>query len=230
MINKLKRWVKAIYFKVACRNKVKIGHGCNIGRGSVFEGMNQLHPGVSFKGELGFGSYIGDHSVLNARIGRFTSIAPRVVCNNGTHPLGEPFVTTCPAFYSLNKSKSQNGGTFSKEQRFEEKVYADPEKHFAVRIGNDCWIGEGCFLVGGIEIGDGAVVLAHAAVTRDVPPYAIVGGVPARLIRYRYDEETVAFLQKLKWWEKDPEWLEKHSGLLCDLEALKKYVKEYGWE
>lgn len=62
-----------------------------------------------------------------------------------------------------------------------------------MKIGSDCWIGTGVFLVGGIVIGNGAVVLAGAVVTKDVPPYAIVGGVPARILRYRYDEETINF-------------------------------------
>lgn len=225
----LKRLFKTAYFRLAYWKKVRVASGCNIGWGSQFEGMNQLHPGVVFMGELGFGSYIGDHAVLNARIGRFTSIAPRVVCNNGTHPLGEPFVTTCPAFYSLNKDKSQNGGTFSKEQQFEEKMYADKEKRFAVKIGNDCWLGEGCFLVGGIEIGDGAVVMAHAVVTKDVPPYAIMGGVPAKIIKFRYNKDIIDFLLGLKWWNKDIKWLKEHSDLLCDMDRLRNYIQQYGW-
>lgn len=79
------------------------------------------------------------------------------------------------------------------------------------------------FFIGGITIGDGAVVMAGAVVTKDVPPYAIVGGVPAKVIKYRYDEDTVRFLLSFKWWNKDIEWLRKHWDLLCDVEKLKNF-------
>ncbi|CAM5455544.1 serine O-acetyltransferase [Thauera mechernichensis] len=68
-------------------------------------------------------------------------------------------------------------------------------------IGNDLWIGFGATIVGGVKIGDGAVIGAHAVVTKDVPPYAIVGGNPARLIRMRFDDATVTRLLELKWWQ-----------------------------
>ena len=90
-------------------------------------------------------------------------------------------------------------------------------------IGSDCWIGTGVFLVGGIVIGNGAVVLAGAVVTKDVPPYAIVGGVPARILRYRYDEETINFLLGIHWWDNDKEWFLKHWELLSDIDKLKDY-------
>ena len=93
----------------------------------------------------------------------------------------------------------------------------------AVEIGNDVWIGEGAFLVGGITIEDGAVILAHAVVTKDVPPYAIVGGVPARIIKYRYDEETIAFLLRVKWWNNSIDWFQQNWRLLTDIEKLKEY-------
>ena len=106
---------------------------------------------------------------------------------------------------------------------FDELKYYDIERKISVKIGNDCWIGEGAFLVGGITIGDGAVILAHAVVTKDVPPYAIVGGVPAKIQKYRYDEETIDFLQKIQWWNSPIEWLQENWELLCDLDKLKKY-------
>lgn len=71
------------------------------------------------------------------------------------------------------------------------------------KIGNDVWIGMGALILAGITIGDGAVIGAGSVVTRDVPPYAIVGGNPARLIRYRFDEETIVALLKMRWWAWD---------------------------
>ena len=203
----------------------KISYTCNISPLSRLEGMNRIYENTTFKGELGFGSYICNNCILSADIGRFTSIAPFVRCNSGRHPYTLPFATTAPCFFSLNKNHVQNGNTFATKQMFDELAYYDKERQIAVKIGNDCWIGEGAFLVGGVEIGDGAVVLAHAVVTKNVPPYAIVGGVPAKVIRYRYDEETISFLQKIQWWNSPIEWLKENWELLCDIDKLKEYYK-----
>lgn len=214
---------------VYIRNKWKWSKKCsfdlsvNIGYFSSFEGMSKLYPRVTFNGTLGYGSYVGPNSVLCADIGRFTSIASNVRCNPGRHPYTVPFVSTSPSFFSLRK---QNSGTFAKRQLFDEIAYYDAERKIAAKIGSDCWIGENVFLVGGVQVGDGAVVLANAVVTKDVPDYAIVGGVPARVIKYRYDEDTIAFLQRIQWWNNTPEWFEQHWQLLCDIEALKKYFNE----
>ena len=201
----------------------KISYTCKISASSKLEGMNRIYAHTEFQGRLGYGSYIGRNSSLSADIGRFTSIAPFVRCNPGRHPYSLPFVTTSPSFFSLNKSNSQNGSTFATKQMFKEWTYYDEERKISVKIGNDCWIGENVFFVGGITIGDGAVVLAHAVVTKDVPAYAIVGGVPAKIIKYRYDDDTIAFLQEVQWWNFSVEWLKEHWELLCDMEKFKLY-------
>ena len=82
-------------------------------------------------------------------------------------------------------------------------------------------------LIGGVEIGDGAVVLSRAVVTKDVPPYAIVGGIPAKVIGYRYDKETINFLLHTKWWDNTPERFEEYWDLLNDIEKLKEYYKKF---
>lgn len=192
-------------------------------RKTTFEGMCQLHPYSEFHGSMGMGSYIGEHSKLSARIGRFCSISNNVLCNYAVHPYLAPFVTTSPCFFSLNQAHSQCGSTFATEQIFCEERVKDKKENIAIEIGNDVWIGERVFIVGGITIGDGAMVLAGAVVSKDVPPYAIVGGVPAKIIRYRYDETTIEWLLRIKWWNNSNEWFKKNWRLLSDIEELRNY-------
>lgn len=211
LISILIRIIKYFWFHIRYYTKLSFSVTSSIARTSSFEGANKIYPFASFHGSMGYGSYIGPHCKIEANIGRFTSIADHVRTNRGIHPYTYPYATTCPMFFSVEK---QNGQTFADEMKFN-------ELREIPTIGNDCWIGENAFIVGGIKIGDGAVVLAGAVVTKDVPPYAIVGGVPAKLIKYRYDEETIRFLLDLKWWEKNVKWLQRHWKLFCDIEKLK---------
>ena len=162
------------FFNDADRERLKLAGFVDASFNSSFESHCQLHPHVQFKGHLGYGSYIGPYSKVSAKIGRFTSIASHVCTIAGRHAYQAPFATTCPMFFSLNPNHSQSGSTFATEQMFEELKFAVPEKHLDVEIGNDVWIGERAILIGGIHIADGAVVLAGAVVTKDVPPYAVV--------------------------------------------------------
>jgi acetyltransferase-like isoleucine patch superfamily enzyme len=197
----LTKWDKLIFYS-----------SCDLSLKSKFEGANKIYQHTLFRGNMGYGSYIAQHCMLAANIGRFTSIAPYVRNNRGVHPISYPYATTCPMFFSIQK---QNGLTFANRSLFQ-------EKNNLVEIGSDCWIGENVFLVGGITIGDGAVVLAGAVVTKDVPPYAVVGGVPAKVIKYRYSDDVIRFLLDYKWWNRDISWLKKHWELLCDVEKLRK--------
>lgn len=194
-----------------------MGYCVNISKNSICEGMNSIGTNAHFDGFLGFGSYISAHcDMAMTKIGKFTSVGPRVVVNPGRHPYTYPFVTTCPAFYSTRK---QNSETFVNNNFYGEFNFV--ENHYVVKIGNDCWIGEGALITGGVTIGDGAVILAHAVVTKDVPPYAIVGGVPAKTIKYRYREDDIDFLLKFKWWDKPIEWMKENVALFLDIEELK---------
>lgn len=219
----IKNIIKRIIARWKFRGKASIAYTANVSLKSTFEGMCKIHPHSSFHGKLGMGSYIGSHSILSANIGRFTSISNNVTCNSGVHTYKAPFATTSPCFFSLNPTHSQCGATFATEQIFNEQRLIDDINGIALEIGNDVWIGEGVFLVGGITVGDGAVILAHAVVTKDVPPYAIVGGVPARIIKYRYDEETIDFLLRIKWWNNSIDWFKQNWRLLTDIEKLKEY-------
>lgn len=222
----IKRIIKRFIAYLKYHSKVKIAFTASVSLRSEFEGMCKIHSYSYFHGSLGMGSYIGSYSNLSARIGRFTSISNHVVCNSGAHPYQFPFATTSPCFFSLNPFHSQCGSTFATEQLFDESRMVDSEHGIAVEIGNDVWIGEGVFLVGEVKVGDGAVVLAHAVVTKDVPPYAIVGGVPAKILRYRYDESTIDFLLRIKWWNNSVDWLKQNWKLLSDMEKLKEYYRQ----
>jgi acetyltransferase-like isoleucine patch superfamily enzyme len=219
MYNFVKKIVNYLFLKYMYRNEVIFSFSVNIGTNSIFEGMNKLYPKVYFSGKLGTGSYIGPRSHISGEIGRYTSIGPDVKVIKGTHPYTLPFVTTSPAFYSLNK---QNGFTYTNIQRFDEYLLVDKNNGYSAKVGNDCWLGERVLIIGGVTIGDGAMVLAGAVVTHNVPPFAIVGGVPAKILKYRYDQETITFLESLKWWDKDVCWMKTNIELMNDMSKLKK--------
>ena len=109
------------------------------------------------------------------------------------------------------------GTTFVDQKYFEEE-----EK--TVHIGNDVWIGSNVIVVDGVTIGDGAIIAAGAVVTKDVPPYAIFGGIPAKLIRYRFDEQKIDFMLKFKWWDKEEKWLRKN---VKDFHNIDKFIHIY---
>lgn len=226
----MKRWLKRnilyFYHKLKHRHLVKFWYNTYLSHRCVFEGMNMVSSSSSFYGTIGLGSYLGSNTHLNADIGRFTSIGPNVKVVNATHPMKEPFVTTSPLFFSLDKSKTPLHETFAKKQMVEEFRYYDKEREIDIKIGNDCWIGEGVTIIGGVEIHDGGVVLAGAYVVKDVPPYAIVGGIPAKIIGYRYDEKTIDFLLKSKWWSHDEEWFKQNWELLCNLDSFRNVINK----
>lgn len=120
----------------------------------------------------------------DTEFGSFCSIGAEAKIAFGEHPT--EFLSSSPFFY-------QNLGF--------KNVEKEMDFHKPCVIGNDVWIGNSAFIKGGVKIGDGAIVGAYAVVTKDVPPYAIVGGVPAKIIRYRFDEETIKSLLELKWWD-----------------------------
>ena len=89
----------------------------------------------------------------------------------------------------------------------------------SITIGNDVWIGQDVNIISGIEIGNGAIIASGAVVTKSVLPYSIVGGVPAKHIKFRFSESKIEFLQKFSWWEKDCEWLVSNLSEFSDIES-----------
>ena len=146
-------------------------------------------------------------------IGKFCSIAcsAKFLFNSGNHKMASLSTYTFPLFFEEWDLEKENVA-----QAWDQKG--------DIIIGNDVWIGYEAVILSGVTIGDGAVIGCRAVVTKDVPPYTIVGGVPAKPIRKRFDEETIKELQKIKWWD----WTEKKiAGKIPaiqagDLEELRK--------
>ncbi|MCW5515594.1 CatB-related O-acetyltransferase [Muriicola sp. Z0-33] len=175
--------------------------------------------------KIGYASYLGDNtSMLKAKIGRFTCIGPRVNCIFGKHPT-HTFVSSHPAFFSLRK---QIGITYVKSQLFDEfEKPVDEEGKYSISIGNDVWIGYGVSIMDGVTIGDGAIIASNSLVNKDVEPYAIVGGSPAKYIKSRFDDDQIKFLLQFKWWDKDLAWIEQNAARFTD---IKEFYKSFGDE
>lgn len=208
--------------KQANKKGSSIYWGTGIDKNTVFEGLNTTYKRSVCPGcFMGYASYIGTNTKLSKTyIGRYTSIAADVSIIFGNHP-SRDFVSTHNAFCFANGYRvcyTEKQHCFTAEEIV---PYADAEKKYFCTIGNDVWIGQGVKIKCGVKIGDGAIVGAYAVVTKDIPPYAIVGGVPARLIRYRFEEDDIRWLQELRWWDKDKEWLEKYGNKFYDIKKLR---------
>lgn len=156
---------------------------------------------------MGRYSYMGAaNSLNNVEIGSFCSIASYCAIGGGSHPI--EYVSTSPVFL--------RGDNFF-HKNFANLQFEEAEK---VVIGNDVWIGEGCFINGGVTIGNGAIVGAHSVITKDVEPYSVVAGAPARLLRLRFDKDTASYLERIQWWNWPEKQIERYSTYFGDPRAL----------
>jgi len=142
-----------------------------------------------FGSRIGPRTYFGEYAfVIHAAIGSYCSIAPRVIIGGGVHPTGRvstsPFTYNPAGHLALDQSWAPAG--------FEE----NPE----TIVGHDVWIGYGAIVLPGVRVGNGAIIAAGAVITRDVPPYTLVAGVPARAVRTRFPAADIAWLEQLQWW------------------------------
>jgi acetyltransferase-like isoleucine patch superfamily enzyme len=168
---------------------------------------------ILYNSKIGAYTYIQMNGrVFNCDIGRFCSIAASVSIAPGMHDMSK--VTTHPSFYFYTKALPKLFVTENKLQLFQRVI-----------IGHDVWIGEKVVIIDGVKIGNGAVIASGAIVVKDVEPYSVVGGVPAKHIKYRFDTETIDVIQNSKWWNYSEEWFEKNAELLLNPIEFLKYLK-----
>jgi len=165
--------------------------------------------------DFGSYTYTGPFTVImHSKIGKFCSISWGVTIGAGEHDYQR--LTTHDFLY--NKSYDLNEDIIAYD-RFEKPL----------EIGHDVWIGTNATVVRGVNIGNGAVIGANSVVTKEVPPYAIVAGCPAKVIKYRFSPEIIARLEALKWWELSSDKIKSHFELFAstDIEnALKELEAE----
>lgn len=164
---------------------------------SYIDSTSKIEAGSSFyQSTLNKFSFCGyDCDVYHATIGSFTSIANQVVIGGARHPM--EWVGMSPVFYE--------GRDSIKEKFSEHSLEASPK----TIVGNDVWIGRSAIVLSGVNVGNGAVIGAGAVVTKDVPAYGIVAGNPAKLIRFRFEKDTINELEEINWWALEEEVIVK---------------------
>ena len=166
----------------------KIDNGCCFSEDTAIDIHTHILPNCTINhSEIGKYTYVGANStILNTRIGNYCSIANDLLCGLGNHPIN--YFSTSPLFYRLHNTF--NLQIIEKDLDFSE--------YKPIHIGHDVWIGARVIILDGITIGNGAIIAAGAVVTKDIPPYSIAAGVPAKVIKYRENKQT-------NWWNLSPE-------------------------
>lgn len=186
----------------------------NIGDSNISEKARISAPAQISGSEVGDYSYIaGSCSLTLTKIGKFCSIGPNLISGYGVHPING--LSTSPAFYSL---ANQCGTTFSKTNKITENL--------PINIGNDVFIGMNVTILDGVTIGDGAIIGAGAVVSKDIPPYAIAYGSPIQVVKYRFDQQTIDELLKIKWWDFDTEKLQEVEKHFFDTQQFVEKFKQ----
>jgi len=214
MLNDLKDYLSGVVRRA--KNK-RMHHDCKFYKGAVVLNSTLEHFNILFENAQLINSSLGSHTyiqkrstVVNASVGKFCSVASDVSIGPGNHKLDD--VSTHPVFYLQNTPLVKK---YCADDRF-----AESSKR--TTIGHDVWIGEKAIVLDGVSIGTGAVIASGAVVSKDVAPYTIVGGVPAKPIRMRFTDEEIEFLLKSEWWNRDESWLQEHHKSFNNIEDFKK--------
>ncbi|MFN0729540.1 CatB-related O-acetyltransferase [Polaribacter gochangensis] len=191
-------WTKRFIFRTQLKKKrVRISTKSNGYLNVKFEGNNDVPRGCNFSGKitLGKATTLGFNNFLsgNIIIGKYCQLGSDVAMYSSNHPI--TYLST------YINSKLYNG------------ELKELKENYKIEIGNDVWIGHGVIIVGNIKIGNGAIIAAGAVVTKDVIPYAIVAGTPAKLIKKRFSDLIINEIEELKWWDKNEVELEKLKPL-----------------
>lgn len=193
---------------------VNIGKWCTIAKRVILEDNVQ----------------IGDYTYLNAdkywitvgsnvKIGKFCSIAPGVHIGAGNHD--HTFVTTHPILFDKHYMSALGNDVL-------QKVHGLVDVDAVTKIGNDVWIGLGAIIKRGVTIGNGVVIAAGSVVVKDVPAYAIVGGNPAKIIKYRTDENSIRFFEENDahmWWNWDEKEVSSHMDDMYHFDRYKNFLE-----
>lgn len=191
--------------------KVKFNFRKNVFEAQIFSSSSLEH--VHHMGA--FSIIRAGASIHSLKMGRFCAIGANLVCAPPEH--NTDWIGSSSVFvkeYGWSKSSTH----------YSIPTTGEGFKINRVTVGSDVWVGRDVYVKGGVNVGDGAVIAAKSVVTKDVQPYTIVGGNPARIIRYRFDEAIREELLQLRWWNLDPSWMNK-VDLSCVPEVI-EYLKE----
>ena len=186
---------------------------------SVFTPYTHILRGAKLNNvKVGKYSRIGFNCrITNAEIGNFSVFAAECIAGVGQHPTN--MLTSHSIFY-----KKGNWGWHDDWVKYPEGF----EENKKIIIGNDVWIGRRSIIMDGVKIGDGAIVASGAVVTKDVPPFAIVGGIPAKVIKYKFSQEVIDRLEEIKWWNLPDDEITKVIDLFHiknpSLEDINRYI------
>lgn len=158
-------------------------------------------------------SYVSEYTqIANSKIGKFVNIASNVRINPGFHPY------EMPCQHHMLYRRQMYG--FGKD----DKAFFNYRNIQKVKIGHDVWIGHGVVIMPGIKVGNGAVIGANAVVTKDVPSYAIIAGVSAKILKYRFSPDIINKLEEIAWWN----WsYEELKNQIDDLKDIREFIYKY---
>lgn len=218
-MNKIKRYISYLIYKQKCKrrdtilNTYNFGENIKIGKNCIIAKKVLMENNIT----IGDCTYISANTAIysDVNIGKFCSIASNVYIAPGEHDITN--ISTHPIMY--NKIWRKMIGIEERES-FQENI-GNIEK--VTNIGNDVWIALNVFIKRGVQIGDGAVIGAGSVVTKDVEPYSVVAGNPAKVIKYRFSKEEINFLEKKRWWDMSYQEISKQLLYMYD---INKFIKK----